>query len=139
MLSLNHANQQGHIIETYFKRYGIRVNSDFRLKKFRFGQNLNVSLNDNRPTSGGALNSALNMSPYTPLFDDFNYINGYGWNFQPLDGRAAGNPVAEVRQKDQWQRYVNVIGNIYGEFEIIKNLTFKTVSDWMFRVGNVTY
>lgn len=125
-VSLNHANQQGHIIETYFKRYGIRVNSDFRLKKFRFGQNLNVSLNDNRPTSGGALNSALNMSPYTPLFDDFNYINGYGWNFQPLDGRAAGNPVAEVRQKDQWQRYVNVIGNIYGEFEIIKNLTFKT-------------
>lgn len=125
-VSLNHANQQGHIIETYFKRYGIRVNSDFTLGKFKFGENLNVSINDNRPTSGGALANALTMSTYTPLYDDFNYINGYGWNFARLDGRSASNPVAEVRQKDQWQRYVNVIGNIYGELEIVKNLKFRT-------------
>ncbi|MEX2234875.1 MAG: TonB-dependent receptor [Cyclobacteriaceae bacterium] len=139
MLSLGYMDQQGVIIESRFKRYSLRVNLDQKINdKIKIGNSLNVSYsnNDRLRNTGAArsdggeqnflfgspvLTTAHARSPATPVRDP---VTG-GYSFDPL-ARLFPNPVAMAEAQDINNNTVRIIGNVFGEYEIIKGLRFRT-------------
>src|SRR4051794_18847994 len=95
LLSFNYFNQQGTLINTFFKRYTIRSNSQFNITKgIRVGENLSYSITQNprisATTEGSAIGMAIRQQPIIPVYD----IMG---NFAGTSGGQLGNannPVA---------------------------------------------
>jgi TonB-linked SusC/RagA family outer membrane protein len=129
-LSLGYFNQQGMVIYNNFKRYSIRANSQFTVKKhFRIGENLQVLLAErlggyrNEDTEGNAIFMALRMQPIVPVYD----IAG---NFAGTLGSNLGNassPVANLyRARQNGYRDFRVFGNAFAEVDIARDFTART-------------
>jgi TonB-dependent starch-binding outer membrane protein SusC len=139
MLSAGYMDQQGIIIESRFKRYNARVNLDQKINdKIKIGSNLMASYttNDRIRNTGGAwasggdgnnlygspvLTSSHARSPATPVFDP---VTG-AYSFDPL-APTFSNPVAMAEAQDIVNNTIRLIGNIFGEWEIVKNLRFRS-------------
>lgn len=139
MLSLGYMDQQGVIIESRFKRYNLRINLDQKLSdKVKIGNSLNVSYtnNDRLRNTGAArsdggeqnflfgspvLTTAHARSPTTPVFDP---VSGE-YSFDTL-ARLFPNPVAMAKAQDINNNTIRAIGNIFAEWEIVKDLRFRT-------------
>ena len=139
MLSLGYMDQHGVIIESQFKRYSLRINLDQKInEKIKIGNSLNISFtnNDRLRNTGAArsdggeqnflygspvLTSAHARSPATPVRDP---VTGE-YSFDPL-APLFPNPVAMAEAQDINNNTVRAIGNIFGEYEIIKGLRFRS-------------
>lgn len=127
-LGFNYFNQEGAFKYTGFKRYTARANTVFNPKEFiRVGENLQVSYedrlgNDNKG-EGGAWAMAYRMVPYIPARD----IGG-GWGGNGVGSSGNGsNPLANLyRSKDNTFNSYKVFGNVFGEADLFKGLTFRT-------------
>ena len=130
-LSGNVFQQDGIIVGSDFTRYSLRFTFDRQLnKRLKVGTSVgyNHTINNTVPTDTpggffpGVVNSALTFNPVLPIYDEEgNYTltdpNADAW----LD-----NPVAVTRLVDAVSKIGRLIGNVYAEYEIIKNLRFKT-------------
>ena len=129
LIGLNYFNQQGTVKYSYYKRYQTRLNSSFDVRPWlRFGENLqytwtkddglNTNFNESTPYSW-----TYRASPWVPVKDEFgnwagSKITGTG-NFQ--------NVIAMVyRDKDNYWSNSRVFGNVWGEADLMKGLTFRT-------------
>jgi TonB-dependent starch-binding outer membrane protein SusC len=143
--SLSYFSQQGIIggDKSQFDRMTGRLNSRHQVNKsFRFGSNLAYSHIIRRGIASnqsfnGALNSALNLDPLTPLYEDSEARLGMSpySNFPVVtnsDGRVYGisqyvgaeivNPLALMEIENAETRVDKVVGNVFGELEIIEGL-----------------
>ena len=127
-LGLNYFNQEGTFIETFYKRYSVRVNTSFKPTSFlRLGENLQFSYEernggDNRG-EGDAWASAFRMVPYVPVYD---IKGGFGGNGVGESGNGS-NPVANLmRQKDNTNKYTRIFGNVFAEIPFTNYLTART-------------
>src|SRR5690606_12834441 len=73
-LSLGYFDQQGTLIETYLKRYSMKVNTNFNVSNnFRIGQNLyafyNMSPNFSNLAQFGNISNTYRMMPIIPVYD----------------------------------------------------------------------
>ena len=129
-MSLNYFNQQGIMIYTGFKRYSLRSNTEFNIKKrFRIGQNFQAAYAERiaQPNGNNAESNptsfAYRVPPIVPVYD----VAG---NFAGTRGAGIDNSVNPVgllwRNKDNKQNEVRLFGNAYAELDILKNLTAKT-------------
>lgn len=123
--------QDGIIVGSDFTRYSFRATLDRKVNsRLKFGTSLsyNNTINNTVPTDTpggffpGVVNTALTFNPTLPVYDDQgNYTltdpNADAW----LD-----NPVAVTRTVDAVSKINRFIGNIFLEYEIIKDLKFKT-------------
>ncbi len=130
-ISGNYLSQEGIIKKSDFTRAGIRVNLDQKISnKLMMGVSINASRSSSSNTSmnqmngsdgGGVVFTALGMGPLVPVYDkNGNYS-------QPLKSSAQlNNPVALINDKtiDMTRNYFQ--GTAYAEWEIIKDLKFKT-------------
>ncbi|MDB4878778.1 MAG: TonB-dependent outer membrane protein SusC/RagA [Gemmatimonadetes bacterium] len=121
-------DQQGSIIETNFRRYSIRVNSDVRRGRFTLGENIALSrglrqgLVDD-PLTGFPLINMIRMLPTIPVRDPANASGyGYGSGATPTFGTS---PVGLLEQRPQRERSNQVIGSTFGEFQIFNNLKYR--------------
>ncbi|SKB55430.1 SusC/RagA family TonB-linked outer membrane protein [Dyadobacter psychrophilus] len=129
-LSIGYFSQDGVVKFIGYDRYTIRANTEFSAlgKKLRVGENLAVSF-DNRKGGFGnnqeqnAVSGSYKHHPLLPVYD----IAG---NFAGSRGANLGNnsnPYATLyREKDNTTYRLRAFGNVYGEFDIIPNLTIKT-------------
>ncbi len=126
--------------KSQFDRYTARINSTHEVSdRFTFGENLSYTQINRRAVDGnnefgGPLMSTLNIDPITPLFEtDPARLASY-------DPRAVTNEEGDVYAISQYatQEVVNplarldvtngrykldkIVGNIYGEFEILEGL-----------------
>lgn len=127
-----------------FERYSIKANSDIKAgEKFKFGESITLSRSERVVGSEGggiypAFNGALN-SPFYQIYDD-SQIHGY--NLETPDNFGNGG----VGQNVIWRtdRNVNdtkivatkVLVNVYGEFEILKDLKFRMSEGIDYNVGD---
>lgn len=125
--SMGYFDQQGTFLNTYLKRYSVKVNTTFNLKdKIRFGENLYAFYKDNPQTDVlGETNIAATYreQPIIPVYD---IKGGYAGT------RAAGlgnswNPYARAdRTRDnkgnQWQ----IAGNVFAEVDFLRHFTART-------------
>ncbi|WP_374164525.1 SusC/RagA family TonB-linked outer membrane protein [Arcticibacter sp. MXS-1] len=128
MFSANYFNQEGTLLETYMKRYSIRANTSYTIKKnIRIGENLEYSIMDN-PTIAGlsadnAIGHAFREQPIIPVYDIMgNYGGSYGGSLGD-----AYNPVAMLRRTANNKTQDNrLFGNVYAEADILKIFTLRT-------------
>ena len=142
-ISLGLLNQQGMVIYNSFKRYSLRANTEFTVKKrFRIGENVQLSLSQrdgsfrNEDTEGNAIFMALRMQPIVPVYDVVgNYAGTLGSNL----GNAK-SPVASLyRGRDNGYRDFRVFGNTYAELDLIPGLTARTSFGLDMTIGSGRY
>lgn len=147
--SLSYFSQQGIIggDKSQFDRLTIRINSTHKVNKvFTFGNNLAYAHIVRRGVSSntsfnGAFNGALNIDPLTPLFETDQSIlgqtpysdnpvvtdgNGQTYGISNYVGAEIVNPLALMEIDNAEDRKDELVGNVYGEFEVIEGLKFKT-------------
>jgi len=140
--SLGYLNQQGTLIDTYFKRYQARINSTFSITNgIRVGENLSVfyaespqggapsggaNIPGGNQGEGNSVSYSYRMQPEIPVYD----IKGnYGGTWAGLTqlGNAV-NPVAtQNQQKYDLSRNWVINGSTYGEVDFLKHFTAKTM------------
>ena len=154
--SLSYLSQQGIIggDKSQFDRLTIRINSNHKVNKvFTFGNNLAYAHIVRRGISSntsfnGAYNGALNLDPLTPLYETDQSIlgqtpysdnpvvvdgNGQTYGISNYVGAEIVNPLALLEIDNSEDRKDELVGNVYGEFEVIEGLKFK--SDFGFNLA----
>jgi len=130
-LSMGYVGQEGIMIGTDYGRYNLRANSDYKIGRFKIGENLAVSFSKTNPlnSAGGRslIEHSIKMAPYLPVYNPDN-LGGYQGPHSALDGQDAENPVRVAMLNSYVQNNFSVIGNIYGEVEIMDGLKFKSVA-----------
>jgi TonB-linked SusC/RagA family outer membrane protein len=129
LMSISYLNQQGTLIDTYFKRYAARINTNFAVgPHIRVGENAyifykrnpNVSNNQNE---GNGISYIYREPPIIPVYD----IKG---NFAGTRSGSLGNasnPVAvQERTKDNRNNNWDITGNVYAEADFLKHFTIRT-------------
>jgi len=130
-LSLNYFDQKGIMINTNFKRYSLRANTEFNInKRVRVGENFQVAYTERVGQPNGNSNEsnptsfAFRIQPIVPVYD----VSGTtfaGTRGTDLDNSR--NPVADLwRNKDNRQKNVRLFGNAFAEVDILEGLTAKT-------------
>ena len=129
-LSLNYTGQDGIMKNTGFKRGTIRFNLDQKIsQKIKTGFTSQIAYSSQRIDATktgvgyGAAGSALVMNPALPLYDS---TGAYSYQNQPLPYvSGAGNAVAGIVMSNDRIATFRGLVNMYGEYEIIKDLKFK--------------
>ncbi len=124
-ISGGYFNEDGIIGKSYYKRYTFRVNSDHKIgERIRIGQNFQfTNTNDNAPNTTssqtGLLWSAIRFHPGLPIFNaDGSYSSTKGIGaFGDIN-----NPIYTVDTQDQNTARNRFLGNVSGEYEILKGL-----------------
>ena len=71
------------------------------------------------------LEHAIKMAPYLPVYNEDN-LGGFQGPTTSIDGQDAENPVRIMELNSRKRNTVNILGNLYGELEIVKGLKFRT-------------
>lgn len=131
LYSLGYLNQNGTLIDTYDRRYSVRINNQYNnaKKTFRFGENLYGFYKENpgfgNQAETNAIGNAYRMAPLIPVYDIRGNYAGT-WD-GPAELGNASNPVAiQERTKNNRDKSWNVLGNGYMEYDIFKSLTVRT-------------
>ena len=128
-ISGNYFNQEGVIINSGFKRYSARLNLARKISdKFRVGTNLNVSQTNSNavPTdaggASGVVTAAMKFNPILPIYTN-EELGVYTQVNSP--GIIYANPVASAKEQVRESKMLRVLGNMFGEWEFVPNLTAK--------------
>lgn len=129
--SFNYFNQQGTLRNTYLKRYTVRSNSSYNVRKnIRIGENLEFSVIDNPRINaleeGSAIGMAFREQPIIPVRDIMgNFAGSFSTNKAQLGN--ARNPVALLdRTRNNKGTGNRLLGNVYAEVDFLKHFTART-------------
>ncbi len=123
LFSMDYLDSQGTTKENDWNRITVRVNSAYSMFNNRLRIGEDISLIKMRGTGGNYLGSTANIQPIVPV----HTIDGIGWG-GPVQGMSdRNNPVLMIENNKQnhWDD-LRILGSIYAEAEIIKNLYFKS-------------
>lgn len=130
LFSLGYFEQQGTIMETYLKRYSVRVNTQHNISKsIRIGQNLysyyRLSPGFNNSAEGNALSLSFRNMPIIPAYD---IMGNYGGTWLGPELGTTANPVAQQsRSKNDKNHNWNLSGNVFAEIDFLnKHFTART-------------
>lgn len=128
LFSMNYFNQQGTLINTYLKRYSVRMNTTFNVKNnIRIGENAYVFYKDNpqifNQSEGNAISMSYREQPIIPVYD---IMGNYAGTAAKGLGNAQ-NPVANMQRTsgnrgNTW----DIVGNVFGEVDFLKHFTART-------------
>jgi TonB-dependent starch-binding outer membrane protein SusC len=133
-LSGNYFDQQGIVLNSWFKRGTLRFNFDKTISpkvrmglasQFAFSSQNQSLINTNGGASGGVMYDALRFNPAIPIKDStgaYTYANGPN---PYVD--LAGNPVAYALSATNKTNNFRSLINTYLEYEIIKGLRYKAL------------
>jgi len=131
LLSLNYFDQQAITLHNFYKRFTVRINSEFDVtKNLRIGENLQLfsaEANNQSPYNIiiASIYSIQSIIPvYTIVKGDFaGSAGGSGFD----NWAAPPNPVAALyREKNNRNNNVNIFGNVYAELDVIKHFTLRS-------------
>ncbi|EHQ24910.1 TonB-dependent receptor [Mucilaginibacter paludis] len=150
-ISGNYEDQDGIIINSDYKRYGLRVNYAFTEGKIKVNVNVTPTFStEDRVNSDdyygnyGIVQSALAISPIWPVYNpdgSYNYdANGklrLGTDYQHNE---VVNPVAIANLYKNKVDHANFLGNVSFDWEILKDLHYKLSAAATYNTyGNDTY
>jgi len=136
LLSLAYLNQQGTLLNTYYKRYQARVNTTFNLKDYvRVGETGQVyyssspngagNLPGGNQNEGNSISETYRAEPQIPVYD---IAGNYGGTYAgPTQLGNAVNPVAtQSRQINNHNYAWNIEGTVFAEVDFLKHFTART-------------
>lgn len=129
-ISGNYFKNDGMMLATYFERMSLRINTDNQITdKIKVGNSLMISRvnarnngTGNRVFIHGAFTGLYQALPTIPVYNSDGTFGG------PTDLRLErqGNVVAGALRPTVVPESYDIIGNVYVEYQPIKNLTLKT-------------
>jgi TonB-linked SusC/RagA family outer membrane protein len=129
-ISGNYFKNDGMMLATYFERMSLRINTDNQITdKIKVGNSLMISSvnarnngTGNRVFIHGAFTGLYQALPTIPVYNADGTFGG------PTDLRLErqGNVVAGALRPKVVPEAYDIIGNVYVEYQPIKNLTFKS-------------
>ncbi len=128
--TLTYFDQQGVLLNTGVKRFAFRSNNEFRPNdRLKFGLNIaptyqiDHNVRGNTDGSRQVIGNATSASPLIPIRNQNDSFISRVSSFGML---GLNNPVQQMLQLNNNQNTVRILGNLYGEVEIIKNLRFRS-------------
>jgi TonB-linked SusC/RagA family outer membrane protein len=131
-LSGNVMKQEGIVIGADYNRYQLHLNLDKQISpKLKWGTSLNLSRyrQDNSQvdfgTSLGWETSMESLPPTMPVYNPDGTLNA----FNPIYYQGGGNinsPVAKAKLITDYNVVTTMMGNVYGEYEIVKGLKLRS-------------
>lgn len=128
-MSAGYFDQKGTIIESYYQRYTVRANSSYNVRPWlRFGENLTYAWTKDQ----GLTSESTEATPYSWSYRSSPWVPVYD-----IAGNFAGSKIAgtgnwqntvaqQIRNKDNYWSNSRIFGNLWGEVDLYKGLTFKT-------------
>jgi TonB-linked SusC/RagA family outer membrane protein len=130
-VSGNYMNQRGVVISSGFKRYSTRANVEIKSGKLTAGVNFNptYSYHDLVKAEGpylgeGVVGLALQSAPVFSVYNadgTYNFGNN-GWGY---GATSILNPVAIANQVSDKLSQLRVLGNVYAQYAITKDLSYR--------------
>lgn len=127
--SASYFDQQGIVIENFFKRFNYRLNLDHEVtKKLTVGATLNTTFGRNRRsfndnTYTGVITNALGASPLMPVYEpDGSYAAFESYQASWL----SDNPVKSAKEIRAFTNNYRVLGTVYGEYALGPKLRFRS-------------
>ncbi|MHB0753814.1 SusC/RagA family TonB-linked outer membrane protein [Polaribacter sp. M15] len=121
--SINYFSQEGLLRNSGIDRFIFRNNMDINItSKLKAGFRLNVTRQkreNNKINYGNIVSSVL---PIRSVYDD----NGNFTAENPISGSLQRNPIADLELRVDHDLVTNIIANSYFEYEIIKDLKWKS-------------
>ena len=136
--SLGYMNKEGIVggkDVSYYSRYNFRVNSEYNVidKFLKIGEQVSFIYYKKRGLNVGnqynnSLRSAFGTSPLAPVYsDNGRYGSPYNDTTDSPWYNADGNPYGVMMVSNSNQsKNATFAGNVYAEFQFIKNLRFRT-------------
>ena len=123
-ISGNYFDQEGIVINTGFKRYAFKVNSETQLfDRVRFGNNLSLN-HDDKYSGSYSILDALRALPTQPIYNaDGTYSGPVG---MPSWVGDIVNPVGRATINENTTLGYNLLGSFFGEIELLEGLVFKS-------------
>lgn len=138
-VSGGYIDQDGILLNTGFKRYNLRANSNFTMGRLKIGETAQLTYNNQNPETenGGrsVIRHAIRMAPYLPIYDSDN-LGGYRGPNTSIDGQDAENPVRILELGEKSNKSFDILGSLFAEFKIIEGLKFKTQIGMDYRTFN---
>lgn len=128
LFSVGYFNQQGTLINTYLKRYSVRLNTVFNVKDhIRIGENAYIFYKQNpgftNQNEGNAISFTYREPPIIPIYDIMG--NFAGTKSKGLSNSQ--NPVAnQMRTADNKGNDWQVNGNVFAEVDFLQHFTART-------------
>ena len=133
-VGIGYQRQDGIAPNSFFERYTARLNSDHKLLsgRLRLGNNLSLSYSNNRSVRQNndyteGVSGVLYMSPLTSVYKkegsyigDTNRFSGVSNTVYYSDTE---NPMRAALLNTERNNSYNIVGSIFADLEIIKNLT----------------
>ncbi len=120
-VSGNYYNQEGIIKNTGFERFSGRINLNSKISNnSRFGLNLTLSETKSKVAPAGLITALLSMPPTATIYEgDGSYTLR-----NPFENIFA-NPIATLKERKNNAVTDRILGTVFGEYDILKNLVFK--------------
>lgn len=122
LISGNVFSQDAVVEGPYHNRYALRVNTGTKKGIFSFGENMLFSRTQTKPMIGSPFIDLCRMPPIIPVLNE-NGKYGTGSSSYQTYGT---NPIGAQNTRDNLQTSNRLLGNVFAEVEIIKDLKFKT-------------
>lgn len=159
--SMNYLKEEGYVIKSNFERIGLRLNADTQAKEWlKIGTSLSGTISSGSNAVDGADNNAAFINPFRwtrtmgPIYSPYQRdpVTGgrlydaqgnvlYDAGANRGSGAASGrNVVWETLLNEDNTNTYNLQGNVFAEFKILPELTFRTNGAYNFRgILNKTY
>jgi len=123
-VSGNYFNQDGIVLNTGFKRFTFQLNTDTKVTSFlKFGNSLTLN-HDIKSNGDYSIRNAMLALPTQAIYhEDGSYTGPVG---QPIYSGDITNPIGAAKTVQNSTNGYNLMGSVYGELEILKNLKFKS-------------
>ncbi|MBT8305442.1 MAG: SusC/RagA family TonB-linked outer membrane protein, partial [Maribacter sp.] len=142
-ISGGYMDQEGIELAQDFERYSLKANSDIKVgDRLRFGQSLTISSTDrSTQAEGGGLLAGSNSAGNAPYFKIFDPNGPFGYNQENPGTIGEGSASNLVFRTDPRVNLTTVqtrkvLGNFYGELEIINGLKFRPSVGIDYNVGD---
>ena len=128
-MSGNFANQDGFIIGLGYKAYSLRANLEINASKnLKFGVNIapTFSITQDPAVDGqnNIFHQALSLAPVQE--DTMDFLPNIGKNGQYIYSSTTNSPLGKLMYNVGTTKRYRTLGTIYGEYQIIKGLNFRT-------------
>lgn len=122
--SMGYENTEGIQIETFWRKYSIRLNTEYDLIDNRLKVGENFELNYINFREENQTETAVNMPPNIPVYTENGDWGGASLDVGQDDYR---NPIRIMKlYKDNIEKFQKAIGNVYADLRIINGLNIRT-------------
>ncbi|MGB6152970.1 MAG: TonB-dependent receptor [Pricia sp.] len=115
--------EDGTIVNTYFRRISFNANIQANLGKFKLGSSLILSRNSSNDPDGGSIVRAIQMMPYIPVRDP-SRLGGFRAS-DNADGADPFQPVLYNELIEDEATSTKVLVTAFGQYEILEGLYAK--------------